>query len=236
MCSMTTTWLVRCGDGARDIDEAVSRGIITVDFPEATDVTGLPVEEIAVQLATTKTRTAISRLAEMLYAFANEIDEGDAIISSDRARRQVVVGRVAGPYEWVEGDDRRAQHHTRKVDLERAVGLGRPSRDGQEHRAALSAQGAALPGSGDGAQPHRGGRGIGHARGLLAAAAQDRRTRSIDLRLEGASRNERLCTLVLHHPAAVTSSARTPNLPRLRIASKSGAASAVVADARPSSL
>src|SRR6185295_618210 len=111
---MTTTWLVRCGDGARDIDEAVSRGIVTVDFPEATDVTGLPVEEIAVQLASTKTRTAISRLAEMLYAFANEIDEGDAIISSDRARRQVVVGRIAGPYEWVEGDDVE-QQHTRKV-------------------------------------------------------------------------------------------------------------------------
>ena len=28
---MTTTWLVRCGDGGRHIDDAVSRGIITVD-------------------------------------------------------------------------------------------------------------------------------------------------------------------------------------------------------------
>ncbi len=36
---MTTTWLVRCGDGGRHIDDAVSRGIITVDFSAATDVT-----------------------------------------------------------------------------------------------------------------------------------------------------------------------------------------------------
>src|SRR3954452_10993186 len=113
---MTTTWLVRCGDGARDIDEAVNRGIVTVDFPEATDVTGLPVEEIAVQLASTKTRTAIARLAEMLFAFANEINEGDAVIASDRARRQVVIGRVAGPYEFVEDDSVNLQHHTRRIE------------------------------------------------------------------------------------------------------------------------
>ena len=71
---MTTTWLVRCGDGGRHIDDAVSRGIITVDFSAATDVTGLPVEEIATQLEATKTRTATNRLAEMLFAFANDID------------------------------------------------------------------------------------------------------------------------------------------------------------------
>src|SRR3954471_10089770 len=100
---MTTTWLVRCGDGGRHIDDAVGRGIITVDF-SANDVTGLPVEEIATQLEGTKTRTAINRLAEMLFAFANDLEKGDVIISSDRARRQVVVGRVAGPYEYVEAD------------------------------------------------------------------------------------------------------------------------------------
>ena len=39
-------------------------------IPGRLDVTGLPVEEIAVQLEGTKTRTATNRLAEMLYAFA----------------------------------------------------------------------------------------------------------------------------------------------------------------------
>ena len=52
----------------------------------------------------------------MLFAFANEISEGDAVISSDRARRQVVVGRVAGPYEWVEDDSVNLQHHTRRIE------------------------------------------------------------------------------------------------------------------------
>ena len=113
---MTTTWLVRCGDGGRYVDEAVRDGIITVDFREASDVTGLPVEEIAVQLASSKARTATSRLAEMLFAFANEIEEGDAVICSDRARRQVVIGRITGPYEWVEDPPANQQHHTRKIE------------------------------------------------------------------------------------------------------------------------
>ena len=190
---MTTTWLVRCGDGARDIDEAVSRGIITVDFPEATDVTGLPVEEIAVQLATTKTRTAISRLAEMLYAFANEIDEGDAIISSDRARRQVVVGRVVGPYEWVEGDPAQLQHHTRKVvwnarwgwdDLPETVKntvlhYQRKVLRFPDQETALNLTEEA------------------EASGMPAVYSPPPRktpNSAIDLRLEGASRNERLCS------------------------------------------
>ena len=125
---MTTTWLVRCGDGARDIDDAVSRGIITVDFPDATDVTGLPVEEIAVQLVDSKTRTAMSRLAEMLFAFANEIEEGDAIISSDRARRQVVVRARRRPVRVGRGRQQPRAAHA-PVMLERAVGLGRPARD-----------------------------------------------------------------------------------------------------------
>src|SRR5215213_6986633 len=113
---MTTTWLVRWGDGGRHIDDAVSRGIITVEFANATDVTGLSVEEIAAQLEGTKTRTAVNRLAEMLFAFANELDKDDVIISSDRARRQVVVGRLAGPYEYVEAEVIPDQHHTRLVD------------------------------------------------------------------------------------------------------------------------
>jgi predicted Mrr-cat superfamily restriction endonuclease len=190
---MTTTWLVRCGDGARDIDEAVNRGIVTVDFPEATDVTGLTVEEIAVQLASTKTRTAISRLAEMLYAFANEITEGDAVISSDRARRQVVIGRVAGPYEWVDGEPTKLQHHTRRIewiarwgwdDLPETVKntvlhyQRKVLRFPDQETALLLTKEA-------------------EASGMPAVYAPPPRktaTASIDMRLEGASRNERLCT------------------------------------------
>ena len=103
---MTTTWLVRCGDGGRHIDDAVSRGIVTVEFPQTSDVTGLSIEEIAAQLEGSKTKTATGRLAEMLFAFANELEKGDAIISSDRARRQVVVGRVAGTGRSIESGAR----------------------------------------------------------------------------------------------------------------------------------
>jgi predicted Mrr-cat superfamily restriction endonuclease len=190
---MTTTWLVRCGDGGRYVDEAVRDGIITVDFREAADVTGLPVEEIATQLASSKTRTAISRLAEMLYAFANEIEEGDAIICSDRARRQVVIGRITGPYEWVEETPVNQQHHTRKITWNARWGwddLPETVRNTVLHyqrtvlrfpdqetalMLAEKAEASGMP-------------------AVYAAPARKSSASSIDLRLEGASRNERLCT------------------------------------------
>ena len=190
---MTTTWLVRCGDGGRYIDDAVSRGVITVDFGDATDVTGLPVEEIAIQLKDTKTRTAVNRLAEMLFAFANEIEEGDAIIASDRARRQVVIGRVAGPYEWIENAPSPAENHSRRVDWNARCGwddlpesvkstvlhyqrivLRFPD---QEAALALTreAEASGVP-------------------AVYTAPVRRTRTAAIDQRLEGASRSERLCT------------------------------------------
>ena len=190
---MTTTWLVRCGDGGRHIDDAVSRGIITVEFPNASDVTGLSIAEIALQLEGSKTKTATSRLAEMLFAFANELEKGDAIISSDRARRQVVVGRVAGPYEWVEAEVIPEQHHTRLIDWKARWGwddLPAPVKSTVLHyqRTVLKFpdQEAALALAEE-----------AEASGMPAVyAAPVRRTRgsAIDPRLEGASRSERLCT------------------------------------------
>src|SRR5579862_8503700 len=119
---MTTTWMVRCSDAGRSIDDAVADGVVSVDFAEATDVTGLGVEEIGKQLAGSKSRTAVNRQAAMLFAFANEIAEGDAIILPDRARRQVVVGRVAGPYEWVESAPVQEDRHTRAVKWDARFG------------------------------------------------------------------------------------------------------------------
>ena len=190
---MTTTWLVRCGDGGKHVDEAVRDGIITVDFREASDVTGLPVDEIAVLLEGSKTRTALSRLAEMLFAFANEIEEGDAIICSDRARRQVVIGRVTGPYTWLEETPVNQQHHTRTIDWRARWGwddlpetvrntvlhyqrtvLKFPDQD-EALMLAEKAEASGLP-------------------AVYAAPARRSSSSSIDLRLEGASRNERLCT------------------------------------------
>ena len=190
---MTTTWLVRCGDGGRNIDDAVSRGIITVDFPEAGDVTGLPVGEIAEQLAATKTRTAISRLADMLYAFANEIEPGDAVIASDRARRQVVVGRVSGPYEWVESGATPPPLHTRRIDWKARWGwddLPDPVK-----RTVLHYQRTVLkfPDQESASTFTKEAEESGMPADYTPPARRSR-AGAVDQRLEGASRSERLCT------------------------------------------
>lgn len=190
---MTTTWLVRCGDGGRYIDDAVGRGVITVDFGEASDVTGLTVDEIAVQLKATKTRTAIARLAEMLYAFANDFEKGDAIISSDRARRQVVVGRVTGPYEWIADAPAEMQHHTRTVEWKARWGWDDLPETVKS--AVLHYQRTVLR-----IPDQEGGLTFveeAEASGMppiYAPPARRTRGTAIDPRLEGASRSERLCT------------------------------------------
>jgi len=190
---MTTTWLVRCGDEGRYVDEAVTEGIITVDFREAPDVTGLAVDEIAVQLEGTKTRTALSRLAEMLYSFANEMQEGDAIICSDRARRQVVVGRITGPYEWIEEVPLNQQHHARKIAW--AARWGWDDLPESVRNTVLHYQRTVLKFPDQDAALELTEKA--EATGMPAVyTAPPRKTppSSIDLRLEGASRNERLCT------------------------------------------
>jgi len=185
--------MVRSSDAGRSIDDAVTGGVVSVDFAETSDVTGLAVDEIGLQLAGSKSRTAITRQAQMLYAFANEIAEGDAIILPDRARRQVVVGRVTGPYEWVETASAPEDRHTRTVEWNARFSwddLPEPVKHTVLHyqRAVLRLedQEAAL-------KLTDGGDGMGMA---AVYAPPDRRpSRSaVDLRLESAGRNERLCT------------------------------------------
>jgi predicted Mrr-cat superfamily restriction endonuclease len=185
--------MVRSSDAGRSIDEAVTSGVISVDFAETSDATGLAVEEIGLQLAGSKSRTAINRQAQMLYAFASEIAEGDAIILPDRARRQVVVGRVSGPYEWVESAPAPEDRHTRTVDWNARFSWD-DLPDSVKHTVLhyqrtvlrLEDQEAAL-------KLTEGAEGMGMP---AVYAPPDRRpSRSaVDLRLESAGRNERLCT------------------------------------------
>jgi len=190
---MTTTWMVRCSDAGRSIDDAVSGGVISVDFADAADVTGLAVEEIGEQLAGSKSRTATNRQAEMLFAFANEIAEGDAIILPDRARRQVVIGRVTGPYEWVENAAAHEDRHTRTVKWSARFGwddLPEPVKHTVLHYQRpvlrLEDQEAAL---------QLAERADGEGLSAVYAPPDRRPSRSaVDLRLERAGRNERLCS------------------------------------------
>jgi predicted Mrr-cat superfamily restriction endonuclease len=185
--------MVRCSDAGRSIDDAVTGGVISVDFADTTDVTGLAVGEIGAQLGGAKSKTAVTRQAQMLFAFANEIAAGDAIILPDRSRRQVVVGRVTGPYEWVEDASAPEDRHTRTVewnarfswdDLPESV--KHTVLHFQRTVLRLEDQEAALK-----LTEGEGGMGM-----PAVYAPPDRRpSRSaVDLRLESAGRNERLCT------------------------------------------
>lgn len=174
------------------MDGAVSGGIMALEFGEVPDATGLEIAEIALQVGGSQSRTVTKRLAEMLYAFANEIAEGDAIVAPDRTRRQVVVGRVTGSYEF-NADGAPADRHARAITWNARVGwdelpepVKRPVLHNQRKVLRFEDQDAAIECVEK-----------AEASGLPAAyAPAARRTGSsaVDFRLEGASRNERLCT------------------------------------------
>ena len=173
------------------MDDAVSGGIMALEFGEVPDATGLEIAEIAAQVGGSQSRTVTKRLAEMLYAFANEIADGDAILAPDRTRRQVVVGRVTGGYTW--NADAATDQHTRTITWNARVGwdelpepVKRPVLHNQRKVLRFEDQDSAIECVEK-----------AEASGLPAAFAPATRrsgSSAIDARLEGASRNERLCT------------------------------------------
>jgi hypothetical protein len=139
---VTQVWLVRCGVGGRYVRSAVEHGLITIDFREAGDVRGLTVDQIASQLTASTTRSDFHLLARMVYAFANQIRIGDLIVTSDRARRLIAIGRVVGPYEWLRHSPIPDQHHALSVDW---IGeRGWDDLTGSTETAVLSSQGTVL--------------------------------------------------------------------------------------------
>ena len=66
----------------------------------------------------------VSADAGMLYRFANEIKIGDVIVTPDGETRELLFGKVTGPYGYRETPAVSNFHHVRKVKW-----LGRRSRD-----------------------------------------------------------------------------------------------------------
>ena len=145
----------------------------------------------------------------MLFAFANEVEEGDAVICSDRARRQVVIGRITGPYEWVEDPPANQQHHTRKIEWSARWGwddLPETVRNTVLHyqRTVLE-----VPGSGERADAGREGRGLRTARRLHRArrGSRPRRRSTSDSRARAATNG---CAPRASSSGRARSSAKTP--------------------------
>jgi len=189
---MTTTWMVRCRDSGRYLDDAIAGGVITVGFADTSDASGLTVAEITGQLTVSRARLSVRSLAKMLFAFVNEIAIGDGVLSCDSRRRQVVVGRVTGPYEWVDVPAVHLDRHIRRLSWTARCewdDLPQPVKSTVLHnRRMVWRFEDQVSASACIEQAEASGR---HA--VFRARTAHRQNVSIDQRLEGANRGERRC-------------------------------------------
>ena len=109
-------WLVRSGEGGEVVDECVANGVAAVGYPTVGDVRERSPAEVLEELSRATNRTDFETLAQRLLDFAERMREGDYIVTSDGARRQLVVGRVNGTYEWRENSPIPGMRHLLPVE------------------------------------------------------------------------------------------------------------------------
>lgn len=109
-------WLVRSGEGGEVVDECVANNVAAVGYPTVGDVRERTPAQVLEELMRATNRTDFETLAQRLLDFAERMSDGEHIVTSDGARRQLVVGRVDGPYEWRENSPIPGMRHLRPVE------------------------------------------------------------------------------------------------------------------------
>ena len=162
----TKIYLTRAGQSGEDEDRALENNVAIVGYQQvpslaaATDYEGVH-EIVASAFPDAKTR-AVGNFAGQLWAFAVAIKVGDLVVLPRKLTSQIAIGRITGPYEYREIDNR--FRHIRPVawlqtDLPRTVfeqdllySLGafmtvcNISRNDAERRVAAVAEGKPDPG------------------------------------------------------------------------------------------
>jgi len=109
-------WLIRSGEGGREVDACVANGFATVEYPTVGDVRQRTPAQVLEEVRQARDRTDFDILAQRLLDFALEVQDGDPVITSDGGRRQLVFGRVVGPYEWQNDSPVPGMRHLRPVE------------------------------------------------------------------------------------------------------------------------
>jgi hypothetical protein len=92
-------WVIRGGDDNRLVDDFVAAGVIGVGYPDVPD--GRTVDRWDVtEILRLRGWTGPESRAEMFEQFVRVVGVGDVVVMPDTPRREVVIGRVEGEYEF----------------------------------------------------------------------------------------------------------------------------------------
>jgi hypothetical protein len=107
-------WVIRAGEDGSRVDEVVDAGVVALEYPDVPDGRSVDLYDITERL---KARgwTSPETRAELFSHFVNQVRTGDLVVLPDTARRDVVIGRVDGDYEFAFGLDAEELRHRRAV-------------------------------------------------------------------------------------------------------------------------
>jgi hypothetical protein len=108
-------WIVRGGEDGSLVDAFVDGGYTAVEYPDVPDGRSIDRYEVTERL---KARgwTGPETRAEVFELFVHRIGIGDLVVMPDPPRRDVVIGRVDGDYEFQAFLDPDQHRHRRAVD------------------------------------------------------------------------------------------------------------------------
>ena len=114
----TTVWMLRAGRGGTYAPEFVGRSLAVVGWGQTGDVSELSREEL--EAAVTEcfpdaNRNQRGQAVNTLYRVVHTIADGDLVVTPEPAARTLLLGRVAGPYRYLEEPIGAEYQHARPV-------------------------------------------------------------------------------------------------------------------------
>jgi hypothetical protein len=107
-------WVVRAGEDGNLVDAFVDGGYVALEYPDVPDGRAVDAYDITERLRG-KGWTSPETRAELFALFVHQMRPSHLVVLPDTARRDVVIGRVDGDYEFLAHLDPDDHRHRRQV-------------------------------------------------------------------------------------------------------------------------
>jgi restriction system protein len=109
-------WVVRAGVGGRFAQDFEREGVVAIGGGAIGDVGGKSRDEVRALILANIPDSNADSWSNQLHRFASAVEVGDRVIAPDGSTRELLLGVVEGPYEFLpEGVGRDENRHAHRV-------------------------------------------------------------------------------------------------------------------------
>ena len=112
-------WVVRAGTGGSRAQEFEQFGVAAIGYGDIGDIRGLDRPSVLQRMRAEHPDESESKLTSwtsQVFRFGNEIEVGDWILTPDGGTRELLIGRIAGEYEYRAAPAIPDFHHFRQIE------------------------------------------------------------------------------------------------------------------------